>query len=52
MSERIDILQDLGTHEKPSLELVTIREDETALVPFTATAEKVALHFCEDDEVE
>ena len=43
-------LADTG-YAKPSLEIVKLGSDETALIPFTSDTEAVVLHYCQETEI-
>jgi len=54
MSEKVnicDIIEAACSAPNSALGLVRLGEDETAIILFTADAERVKIHYCPDDEV-
>jgi hypothetical protein len=52
MSKKINLLEvAAGESVEPTLEVVRLGSDETAIIPFTANSEEVDLHYCEETEI-
>jgi hypothetical protein len=52
VSNRVNLLDvAAGESVEPSLEVVRLASDETAIIPFTANSEEVDLHYCQETEL-
>lgn len=51
MGKKISLLDLQQPEDQPCLELLRIRNDEIALIPFTAEGESVELHYCKEEEI-
>jgi len=51
MSDQVNILEMMGGDAGAALELVRLDSNETAIIPFTPSGERVSIHFCEETEI-